>query len=78
MELIEVTARFDMEGRVTPLQIIWKGRTVPIDSTGRSWEAEDGRHILAMIPGDRVIELVFVPRESRWYLRLLGTGSAMA
>ncbi len=33
-----------MEGRVTPLQIIWKGRTVPIDSTGRSWEAEDGRH----------------------------------
>jgi hypothetical protein len=78
MELIEVTARFDTEGRVTPLQIAWKGSLVPIDSTGRRWEAEDGQHILAMLPGDRVIELVFKPVESRWYLRPLGAGGRLA
>jgi len=30
MELIEITAQFDKEGRITPLDLIWNGRKVPV------------------------------------------------
>lgn len=72
METIEVIARFTTDSRVVPLQIIWNGQLYPVESTGRRWEAEDGHHILTMLPGDRVVELLFVPGESRWYLRQVG------
>jgi hypothetical protein len=78
MEPIEIIARFGVDGRVTPLQISWKGRTVPVESTGRRWDAEDGKHILAMVPGDRVVELIFAPAESRWFLRFVGSGGTVA
>ncbi len=78
MEIIEVTARFTIDGKVVPLQMFWNGRTVPIESTGRRWEAEDGQHILAMLPGDRAVELLFIPGESRWYLRPVGPGRGLA
>ncbi len=72
MDIIEVTARFDAEGRITPLEITWNERKLSITSTGRQWDAEDGRHILAMLPGDHTVELIFVPHEVRWYLRQVG------
>ncbi len=78
MEEVEVTVRFDKEGRITPLQIGWRDRTIPVESTGRRWEAEDGRHILAMIPGERVVELLYLPGESRWFLKIIGAGSELA
>jgi hypothetical protein len=78
MEEVEVTARFDQEGRITPLQLGWRGRTLPVESTGRRWDAEDGRHILAMIPGERVVELLFIPGEGRWFLRMIGSGNTLA
>ncbi len=78
MEIIEVLARFTTDGRVDPLQVFWNGRTYPIESTGRRWEAEDGQHILAMLPGDRVVELLFTPGKSRWYLRPVGSERGLA
>jgi hypothetical protein len=78
MEIIEVTARFTVEGKVLPLQVLWNGRDFSIESTGRRWEAEDGLHILAMLPGDRVVELLFTRGDSRWYLRPVGPGRGLA
>jgi hypothetical protein len=78
LESIEVTARFSPEGHIVPLQITWNGRAYGIESTGRRWEAEDGRHILAMLPGDRVVELLFAPLECRWYVRQVGPDRATA
>jgi hypothetical protein len=78
MELIEITAQFDKEGRITPLDLIWNGRKVPVISTGRRWNAEDGMHILAMLPGDQVVELLFIPQEGRWYLRPVGHNQTIA
>lgn len=71
-EGIEVIARFDGNGWVRPLKIRWEGRVIPVDSTGRRWQAEDGLHVLCMLPGGRVVELIFQPAELRWYLRTLG------
>jgi hypothetical protein len=38
MEPVEVIARFDDQGRLTPLSFTWQGRSFPVDSTGRRWQ----------------------------------------
>ena len=74
MEPIEVTARFDLEGKITPLSFTWLGRVYPVASVGRRWEDQASLHILVMAPLERVHELVFLPSEKRWFLRRLGKG----
>jgi hypothetical protein len=71
MELdpVEVTARFDREGRVTPLRFTWQGRDYPVEGAGRRWKAEDGLHILVMAAGERVFELLFDPAQGRWFIK---------
>ena len=59
MELIEVTAHFDTEGRITPITFVWKGRSYRVEGTGRRWEAKDGLHILVMVAGNRAYHLIF-------------------
>lgn len=78
MEAIEVTAHFDNNGQVTPLHFIWKGSRYQIESVGRRWFAEDGQHILVMVPGDRIFELLFASKESRWYLGRADTARPVA
>jgi hypothetical protein len=78
LEAIEVTARFERDGKVIPLRFTWKGREYSVEGTGRSWHAEDGLHILVMAAGERVFELVFVPAQGRWFIKPLGTGLGLA
>ena len=61
MEPVEVVARFDAHGRLTPLSFTWQGRSIPVASAGRRWQDERGEHILVMIPFEQVCELVFIP-----------------
>ena len=68
MEQIDAVVRFTKNGP-RPTRITWRGREITLDSTGRSWQAEDGFHILAMLPDQRVVELRFDPREMAWYLK---------
>ena len=68
METIEVTAQFDLQGRITPLGFVWQGRSYRVDSTGRRWEAKDGLHILVMVPGNRAFHLIFNRQTSIWQL----------
>ncbi len=68
METIEVTTRFDREGRVTPLGFTWQGVAVRVDSTGRQWRSPDGLHVLCGTPDGRVYELVFQVDTGRWLL----------
>lgn len=72
MDRVEVNARFDANGHVRPVSLQVDGQTIPVDSTGRRWQADDGLHILTMLPGGRVVELVFRAQEMKWYLRSLG------
>jgi hypothetical protein len=69
MQPVEVTVRFDREGMVTPLHFTWKDSQYLVESTGRRWEASDGKHMLVMVPGGRIFELVFTPSQGRWFLR---------
>jgi hypothetical protein len=76
MEPAEVTARFDQEGRVYPMKFALHNQTFHVESVGRSWQDDNGYHILVMAAGDRVFELIFSVDETRWYLRQVGTGRA--
>jgi hypothetical protein len=69
MEAIEVRAHFNIQGEITPLDFTWHGQNYSIESVGRQWGDEAGKHILVMVPGGRVFELIFHPAESRWLLR---------
>ena len=68
METVEVTARFDTQGGITPTSFVWQGRAYRVDSTGRHWEAKDGQHILVMVPGNRAYHLIFNNRTCIWKL----------
>jgi hypothetical protein len=73
----QVIAQFDEEGKITPLRFNWQGQMIAVTSSGRRWEDEVGQHILVMVPGERIFELIFIPAELRWYLRSQ-TGSILA
>lgn len=78
METVEVLARFDTQGKVTPMNFTWNGHTYPIESTGRCWQDVRGKHILVMVPGERVFELLFNVQEGLWFLLKVGEGRTMA
>lgn len=74
MKAIEVTARFEADGQVVPLQFIWDGHTYPVNQVGRRWQDAAGEHFLVMIPGEKVVELVFSQTESLWFISIPAPG----
>ncbi len=66
MQPAEVTARWLEDGSVVPTNFQVKYQAYVIESVGRSWLDEIGLHILVMVPGGRVYELVFQPGSLRW------------
>ena len=68
MEPIEVTARFDLQGLITPLNIIKDQKTIPVTGVGRRWSDPQGVHILVMVPGEQIYELLFANAQSRWFM----------
>lgn len=69
MEPVEVLANFDLQGEVTPKRFTLKKVEYQVVSVGRRWIDEDGLHILVMVPGERVFELLFLPGSGTWFLR---------
>ena len=63
---VEVEARFGADGKITVLSLTWRGRTLPVTSMGREWDAGDGHHFLVMTAGERIFELVFHSTSGVW------------
>jgi len=78
MEPIEVTARFDAQGTITPLELTWKGSYLRVESSGRRWTDEDGLHILVILASGRMVELIYRSGEGRWYLQRTRSNRAYA
>ena len=68
MQPVEVVARFDKQGQVTPIRMVWRNHTHAIESTGRRWQAADGLHILVTTAEGRMFELRFDLPAGVWYL----------
>ncbi len=58
MERIEVTARFGPQGEITPLILHQRSKTIPVTGVGRRWSDPQGVHILVMVPGEQIYELL--------------------
>jgi hypothetical protein len=69
LEPAQVAARWKHEGRFEPSQFSWRGKIYHVESTGRDWEDEEGFHVLCMIPGGSVFELVFRLKPAGWLVR---------
>lgn len=54
---ITCDATFTVTGRPQPQAITWQGERLPVQDTGRRWQAEDGLHLLARVRDGRVFEL---------------------
>ena len=67
-EWVEVECTFDEDGRVRLrcLKLAGQWRTV---EQGRQWQDEHGRHVLIMLPGQPVQELLLDQASLRWALR---------
>lgn len=77
MQAVEVMARWDTQGEVTPIQFRWQGSLYGIESVGRRWRDESGLHILVMPSGERVYELIFQPDQMKWFINVRARGPAM-
>jgi hypothetical protein len=78
MEPIEVTVRFDIQGKAIPQQFVWNGWVYTVTSTGRRWQDQAGEHVLVMTAEMKTYELVFDPDELRWYLSPTGASPKIA
>ncbi len=75
IEPVEVAARWKHGGSLEPTQFYWHGKMYRVESTGRTWEDEEGYHILCMIPGGKVFELIFRLNPAGWSVRPPNTPS---
>jgi hypothetical protein len=77
METIEVTARWEEDGQVTPVQFRLKGTPLQVETIGRRWKDEAGLHVLVKAFGGRTFELVFDPAAMKWFLGFQGPSAAV-
>lgn len=77
-QAIEALARFDSQGRATPVELTWQGAKHPVEAVGRRWEDGRGQHVLVMISGGRVFEALFASTEGRWFLLRSGKDRTFA
>ena len=67
MQKVGVDCSFGQDGSVQIKKVLLNGRWLPVGQ-GRQWADENGRHVLIMLPGDEVRELVLQPGTLRWLL----------
>jgi hypothetical protein len=65
---VEVEADRTLDGLLRPRAFRWEGRRIAVRSWGRTWDDDDGRHILVMSESGRVFELGYEPLTAAWRL----------
>jgi hypothetical protein len=68
--LVEVEARFDKHGHLTPLALKWQGRWMPITPAARAPNIDCGpkevRYYTVSAPREAMFELAFEPATMQW------------
>jgi hypothetical protein len=65
---VEVEADRTLDGVLRPRAFHWEGRRFAVRSWGRTWDDDDGHHILVMVESGRVFELGYAPLTAAWRL----------
>jgi hypothetical protein len=77
MKTVGVDCRFAEDGAVQVRKVQWNGRWQSVGQ-GRQWLDENGRHVLIMLPGEGVRELVLQSGTLSWGLVEVGGGRGTA
>ena len=75
---LEVQARSNAQGQVLPVSLALDGIRYRVESTGRRWQDAEGEHILVMIKGGKVFELVHATPGGAWSARETGKTKPLA
>jgi hypothetical protein len=67
MEKVGVECRFDPDGRVHVRRVHMDDQWQAA-AQGRQWQDESGRHVLVMLPGERIVELWLSVQDLTWRL----------
>jgi nicotinamide-nucleotide amidase len=65
---VMVRSFINFSGTIEPQALMSNNQEIPITATGRRWQDELGNHVLAMIPGGTVLELI-ISTDGNWYFR---------
>jgi hypothetical protein len=71
MKIVGVDCRFAEDGAVQVRKVHLNGRWQSVGQ-GRQWVDESGRHVLIMLPGEEVRELVLQPETLSWVMIEVG------
>jgi hypothetical protein len=70
---IGVDCQFEVDGGLRVRRIFLDGRWLAVGQ-GRQWVDHLGRHVLIMLPGDEVREILLQPDTMTWRLLPVGGG----
>lgn len=62
----EVNVRFAEDGTPQVISFTWERQRLTVTAGGRTWLDDAGRHVLVMVPGDRVFELLLRRSDLMW------------
>jgi hypothetical protein len=77
MEPVGVDCVFREDGRIDVRRVAIDGRWLAVEQ-GRQWVDQLGRHVLVMLPGNEVREIVLRPETITWVIRPAGRGVHVA
>ncbi|MDR3574564.1 MAG: hypothetical protein P4L50_11920 [Anaerolineaceae bacterium] len=66
---IEVGVHKDIDGPWQPERFIWQSSTYSVLGIGRRWQEDDGEHMLVMVVGGQVYELIRAADQTGWYIK---------
>jgi nicotinamide-nucleotide amidase len=75
---VDVQDRRNAQGQVQPVSLALDGISYRIESIGRRWQDSEGEHILVMIKGGKVFELVHASPGGTWTARETGKTKPLA
>jgi len=75
---VEVRARTNAQGQALPVSLALDEITYMVESIGRRWQDVEGEHILVMIKGGKVFELVYASPGGAWTARETGKTKPLA
>ncbi len=64
-QAVDVTARFEPDGHITPIYLHRGAQRIPL-TAGRRWSNERGEHALVQLPNGETLHLVFLRSSGRW------------
>jgi len=66
-ETVTVDCLIDQDGRVRVRRVQFEDQWLPVEQ-GRQWIDENGRHVLIIVPGYDVQEILLPSRSLQWQL----------